>query len=211
MSVIYDERNTGRLGRNPPHNEGVPRRNPHPFPVAAGGIPQAAGQADDEIGVSGPPWNMPQRTVMPLDRKTDKKFPFRTPVFRRDQIQRGIVQTMLRDQTAQKAPGVALPIRSSLAQVIHVHNWRYAKYFSWIRPFGMAPGYPVAKVSTIINTSPRNRTIYPRPVINRQSGQAPAQARVGSRGNAYAMGSPRRFKKALPVSLTAYSPPTYRR
>lgn len=180
------------------------RKREPPFPVEGGRIPDSRGQADDEIGVAGPPWNMKAREAMALDRKTDKLPPFRTPVYSRRYIQRGISQGMSVEGMRETAPMIPLPIRSSLAQVVHVNRVQISKYVSWIRPFGMAPGYPTAKVRTLINTSSRIQR-RPTPRINRPGG-APAQPRVRDSG---AMGSPRRFTKALPVSLNDYSPPVY--
>lgn len=180
------------------------RKREPPFPVEGGRIPDSRGQADDEQGVAGPPWNMRARETMALDRKTDKRAPFRTPVFSRRYIQRGISHGMTVEGKRETAPGIPLPIRSSLAQVLRVERVQMSKYISWIRPYGMAPGYPTAKVVTLINTSSRIQR-RPTPRINRPGG-APAQPRVSHPGS---MAAPRRFTKALPVSLNDYSPPVY--
>lgn len=106
---------------------------------------------------------------------------------------------------------IQLPIRSSLAQAMRITRVQLSHYISWIRPYGMAPGYPTAKVYTLINTSPKNRSLSPKPRIpNRGINYAFAQgAGARSSDSSYYMGSPRRFRKALPVSLVQYTPPTY--
>lgn len=178
-------------------------------------IPPASGQADDEQGVPGRPWgteNWPS-TPTAKRRSTDRRFPLRTPVYHRNQIQRGISQYMTYGAQAEKPPGIPLPIRSSLAQIVHIHKVRLSHYVSWIKPYGMKRhypdpifglDYPTAKVGTIINKAP-NMRMKPLPRINRP-GVAPSQPRVNSRGY---MGAPPRFKKALPVSMVNYVPPTY--
>lgn len=180
-------------------------------------IPPASGQADDEAGVPGRPWgteNWPAKDARKR-KSTDRRTPLRTPVYHRSYIQRGITQYMTYGAQAERPPGIPLPIRSSLAQIIHIHKVRMSHYVSWIKPYGMkrhypvanmALGdYPVAKVVTLINKSPSNLQARPLPSINRP-GIAPSQPRVNRRGT---MGAPPRFKKALPVSLVTYVPPTY--
>lgn len=179
-------------------------------------IPPASGQADDEIGVPGRPWGMEQFPMKDARKRksTDRRPPLRTPVFTRAYRQEGISQYMTYGAQAERAPGIPLPIRSSLAQIIHIHKVRMSHYVSTVKPFGMrrhypfpdeALGdYPVAKVGTVINSSFRI-AVQPLPQINRP-GIAPSQPRVNNRGS---MGPPRRFTKALPVSLVSYVPPTY--
>jgi hypothetical protein len=196
-----------------------------PFPVLGGKTPDSdnPNESTDAQGTPGsndPVWNLPHRTGMVLDRKTDKKFPLRTPVYTRRQILTGISGFLSYEGLTNEAPMIPLPIRSSLAQRIHNQKVQLSHYISWIKPYGMKrkypfPGtyetgdYPTAKVSTIINTSPANRQVAPRPRINR-AGTSPAQPRVGSRGSsAYAMGTPQRFKKALPAALVTFNPPVY--
>lgn len=180
-------------------------------------IPPASGQADDEIGVPGRPWHTetwPYKDARKR-RTTDRRAALRTPVYTRAYIQRGIMQYMTYGAQAEKPPGIPLPIRSSLAQIIHIHKVRLSHYTSWMKPYGMkrhypipseALGdYPVAKVVTLINKGPNNLAVQPLPVINRP-GIAPSQPRVRHRGT---MGPPRRFTKALPVSMVNFVPPTY--
>lgn len=146
-----------------------------------------------------------------LDVKTGKKNAFRTPVYHRRYIQRGIDASMSYEETPERIPTIPLPVRSSLAQIFKLHKFQITHYFSWIKPFGMAPGYPVAKVQTLINTSPRNRSLrpLPRPAYRREMG-VPMARGTGSRIDAgYYMRGVRRFNKALPISLNQYQPPIY--
>lgn len=171
-------------------------------------VPSSLGQADDEPGVSGPPW---AGRPVPIDhRGMESKPPFRTPVFTRRYIQKGITQAGLYTSRREPAPMIPLPIRSSLAQVINRHVFRNSHYVSWIKPFGMAPGYPVAKVRTLLSASrrvvaPDGIHRIPRPMVNR-AGTAPAQPRYLGSG---VMTPPRRFRKALPAQMVTYNPPVY--
>lgn len=146
-----------------------------------------------------------------LDVKTGNKPPFRTPIYHRRYIQRGINASMSYEETPERIPTIPLPVRSSLAQIFKLHKFQLTHYFSWIKPFGMAPGYPVAKVHTLVNTSPRNRSLspQPRPAYRRMRG-IPISGGVGSReGDPYYMRGVTRFKKALPITLNPYQPPIY--
>lgn len=148
-----------------------------------------------------------------LDLKTGGKPPFRTPVYHRRYLQRGISSGMSIPTKALPVVTVPLPVRSTLAQRIAVYRVQLSRYVSWIKPFGMAPGYPTAHVLSLINTSPRNRGLTPMPHPSSvKSGSVPTARGSGARptgDGSYYMGSPRRFKKALPVALVAYTPQVY--
>lgn len=144
----------------------------------------------------------PVPSPAPSVRKMTRKPAFRTPVFSRVQSERGNEYGMAIKGENSLAPNVPLPVRSSLAQEIAVYRVQLSHYFASIagatRFPGMAPGYPVAKVLTLVNTAPRmvrgSRAVR---------GQRGYPARTGY------MNAPPRFQKALPSPINNYQPPVY--
>jgi hypothetical protein len=178
--------------------------------------PPAEARADPQPGV----YSITPRPK-PLDRKTDKKFPLRTPRYTRKQILRGMTSHMSYEGMREEAPMIPLPVRSSLAQVVHVQKVQLSKYFSWIKPGSQLVGtlgspeeggYRVARVFTLIQTN-YARSRSPRPVLGRRPAYGGSMgARAGSKSTVSGrrgMGTPQRFRKSLPVALVEYSPPVY--
>jgi hypothetical protein len=178
----------------------MPRHKTLPIPQV---IPPAEKQADDEIGVA----SMTIR--QPLDTKMERKSPLRTPLFRRRQIEAGISGRLQYDPHTKRQLTIPTPIRSSLAQKIAAYRVQVSHYYeAWTR--GMAPGYPVAKVISLVNTTPGGVSKNPKPRPARDiTGGIPVAGGTAGRPGGYAMGSPRRFPKALPVNMNNYEPPTY--
>lgn len=173
-------------------------------------IPDASGQADDEPGVG--PVPRPNPKVL---RKMARKPAFRTPVFVRPQSQRGIDYGM-NHKSEKLDVNIPMPVRSSLAQDIGVFKvqlshyiYLFARATRWPGMPGTSystsyypsfSGYPTAKVSTVVNTSPQMRASY----ANRQArGLRGFPARSGF------MLAPPRFKKAIPAPINTYQPPIY--
>jgi len=165
-------------------------------------IPPAEKQADDEIGVA-------SSTIrQPLDSKMERSNPLRTPVFRRRQVEAGITGQLQFDGHSKRQLTIPTPIRSSLAQRIAQYKVQVSHYLeAWTK--GMAPGYPTAKVVTLVRTnSATRRNPTPRPARD-VTGMIPASGGTAGVPGGYAMGTPRRYTKALPTAIVNYEPPTY--
>lgn len=161
--------------------------------------PPATERSDTEPGIG--PVPRPSKQVSKMARKSA----LRTPFFPRPQSQRGIDSgmTTMGSNDPSMLPTIPLPVRSSLAQTILVHRVQLSHYFAKVAGAtryngGMAPGYPVAKVLSLINTAPLMRRN--------------ARAVTGLRGlparSGY-MSAPPRFTKALPLPVNDYQPPIY--
>lgn len=145
-------------------------------------------------------------TLPPLPPKImARKFTMRTPVYERHQDTRGIDEGMHVLGAHAPTPMVQLPVRSSLAQDVLAFRVQISHYISRVKPFGMAPGYPTAKVWTLLNTAPRNMGRKSVPTISKAN-RGPMQPRVSSPGF---MLPPKRFPKALNIEPNDYEPPTY--
>lgn len=163
--------------------------------------PPASGHADSEPGIG------PVPSPAPQTRGMKRKPAFRTPVYVRPQSERGIDYGM-NHKSEELTVNVPLPVRSSLAQEIGIFKVQLSHYFRAIagatRFPGMAPGYPTAKVLSLINTAPKNMT--------KSGAVATGKSRAGFGGypkTSGFMGAPKRFEKALPLPINIYEPPTY--
>lgn len=174
------------------------RRQVHStLPIPQEDVP-ATQRSDTEPGVGPVP-----RPNFKVISKMARKPAFRTPVFVRPQSERGITYGMDHGAENGLTPNVPLPVRSSLAQEVAVWRVQVSHYFARIagatRYPGMAPGYPTAKVLTLVNTAPRMRGGNPSNI----RGLRGYPARSGF------MAAPPRFRKALPNPVNDYSPPIY--
>lgn len=128
------------------------------------------------------------------DKNMERKPPFRTPIFARLQDERGITAQAVSSDGEVASPTVPIPVRSSLAQTVLIFRRQITTYISRVKPYGMAPGYPTAKVPTILHTTPRHALIRS------------ARGYPASKGQ---MLPPKRFTKALPTKQNDYEAPTY--
>lgn len=160
-------------------------------------IPQvdtpAYARADSEPGVG------PVPSPSPASKKMVRKPAFRTPVFPRPQNEAGITYAMVLPSETGLTPTVPVAVRSSLAQTIMVFRAQVSHYISQVRPGPVPMDYPVAKVRTLINTAPANRSRRATPVPGRKG----FPARSGY------MSAPPRFRKALRAPVNDYNPPVY--
>lgn len=160
--------------------------------------PPATRRSDTEPGIG--PVPHPAASI----KKMARKPAFRTPVYVRDQDERGIDYGMNHKAEKDLEVTIPLPVRSSLAQPISIFKVQFSHYLARIagasRYPGMAPGYPTAKVLTMLNVAPRMavKQATPRGVTGRPSRQG-------------YMNAPQRFKKALPLPINDYQPPVYGR
>lgn len=160
--------------------------------------PPATERAETEPGIG--PVPRPDFKVL---GKMARKAAFRTPVFVRPQNERGIDYGMDFGAEDGLAPTVPIAVRSSLAQEktvyrVQTSHYNFVKVKATRFP-GMAPGYPVAKVLSLINTAPQMRRGNP----SATRGLRGYPARSGF------MAAPPRFRKALPTPVNDYSPPIY--
>lgn len=102
------------------------------------------------------------------------------------------------DSESQRIPTVPGQVHSSLFQRILIHRWQISTYISRLRNYGMRPDYPAAHVLTIIPSSPGNK-----------GGQPVTVSKFGRPGHKGTMRPLSRFRKALPVARTNYTPPEY--
>ena len=102
------------------------------------------------------------------------------------------------DSESQKIPTVPGQVHSSMFQRILVHRWQIAAYISRLRNYGLRPDYPAAHVMTTINSGPNNPGGHPVQV-----------SRFGRPATRGTMRPLSRFRKALPVVQTPYTPPEY--
>lgn len=163
--------------------------------------PPASGHADSEPGIG------PVPSPAPQTRGMKRKPAFRTPVYVRPQSQRGMDYGM-NHKTEELTVNVPVAVRSSLAQEIGVFKVQLSHYLRAIvgatRYPGMAPGYPTAKVLSLVNTAPKN--------MNTRGAVPTGTSRPGFGGypktSGFMKASPR-FKKALPLPVNNYQPPIY--
>lgn len=141
--------------------------------------------------------------------KTARLFP--VAQVSRVPLRRGLEYGMTIQSRDIPAPDVPLPIRSSLAQSLGVHRFQISRNLKLLRNYGFAPGNPVLKAQTI-PLQGRANAQRPTPVMTRFGMQAPRPGatpvfpRVGKPG---AMGSVRRFPRAILVPPNTYRIPVY--
>lgn len=123
---------------------------------------------------------------------------FPSPVVSRIEDTDGIAGMMTYGPRVIGAPSVAYNPRSSLGQPVTRYRSQISVYLSKYRTGLQAViGYPTARGQTILNTAP---PLSRRPTP-RGNGNAPTHPG--------AMGTPKRFKKALPAPLNVFNPPVY--
>lgn len=123
---------------------------------------------------------------------------FPSPIVSRIPDTDGIAAMMSYGPRVIGAPSVAYNPRSSLGQPVTRYRSQISVYISQYRVGLQAMiGYPTARGQTILNTAPPlSRRPTPR-------GNGNATTHPG------AMGSPKRFAKALPAPLNVFNPPVY--
>lgn len=177
--------------------------------------PPAEMRADPEPGRELSPALRPK----PPGKNFTRKDALRTPRYARVYSERGISGGMEMVTRNDLAPTVPLPVRSSLAQEIMVKKVQLSKYLYLIARATRWPGmpgtsfstsdypyfrgYPTAKVTSLVNSAPRNMGAR---------GNVTGASRPGFGGypkRSGFMAAPPRFKKALPLPLNEYEPPVY--
>lgn len=123
---------------------------------------------------------------------------FPSPVVSRVPVTTGLEYALDFQFRSIGVPTVPLPARSSLGQMLERYRLQRSHYVSAFR-LGLQSeiGYPSARGQTILNSAPP-LTSRPRPV-----GNGMATAKPG------AMRPPPRWRKALPVPVVPFDPPTY--